>query len=108
VWLRNKLDFYSEQFFASCPTSELQDHTLSSGRDWLFSTYLEAVSIRNTKRHLAVVTGTYMNINISTRKRNTESLLDSSREVCLEENTEKSKYTTCLYIITRMQDKIMI
>jgi hypothetical protein len=45
-----------------------------------------------------------MGKNINAVKKNGEALLEASK-VCPEVNTEK---TTCLYLITKMQDKIII
>jgi hypothetical protein len=42
--------------------------------------------------------------NIDTIKKNTETLIDGSKEVGLQANTEK---TICCYLVTRMQGKIM-
>jgi hypothetical protein len=42
--------------------------------------------------------------NIDTIKKNTETVIDASKEVGLEINVEKTKYMLCL--VTRMQIKI--
>jgi hypothetical protein len=42
--------------------------------------------------------------NIDTIEKNTEILIDASKEVCLEINVEKTKYM--IYLDTRMQVKI--
>jgi hypothetical protein len=43
--------------------------------------------------------------NIDTIKRNTQTLIDPSKEVGLEVNTEKTKYIYC-YLVTRMHRKL--
>jgi hypothetical protein len=43
--------------------------------------------------------------NIDTIKKNTETIIDASKEVGLEANAENTKYM--LYLITRMQGKII-
>jgi hypothetical protein len=43
--------------------------------------------------------------NIGIIKRNTQTLIDASKEVGLEENT--SKLSTCCCLVTRMQGKII-
>jgi hypothetical protein len=47
---------------------------------------------------------TLLGDNIDTIKKNTETLIDASKEVGLEINVEKTKYMSCL--VTRMQVKI--
>jgi hypothetical protein len=42
--------------------------------------------------------------NIDTIKKNTQTLIIASKEVEVEENTEKS---TCCYLVTPMQGKFM-
>jgi hypothetical protein len=45
--------------------------------------------------------------NIDTMNKNTETLIDASKEVGLEVNVEKTKYI-CWCLMTRMQAKIRI
>jgi hypothetical protein len=45
--------------------------------------------------------------NIDTIKKNTQTLMDASKELGLEVNTGRTKYSCCLCLVTRMQDKIM-
>jgi hypothetical protein len=40
-------------------------------------------------------------------KKNTETLIDTSKEVGLEVNAEKTKYMLLYCLVTRMQGKIM-
>jgi hypothetical protein len=43
--------------------------------------------------------------NIDTIKKNTQTLIDASKEIGLEVNTEKTNICSCL--VTKMQGKIM-
>jgi hypothetical protein len=45
---------------------------------------------------------------IDTIQKITETLIDASKEVGLEGNTRKTKYTVCCCLVTRMQGEIMI
>jgi hypothetical protein len=59
-------------------------------------------------RHRLLVYADHVNIlgdNIDTIKENAEILVDASKEVGLEVNTEKTKYM--LLLVSRMQGKIM-
>jgi ABC-type antimicrobial peptide transport system ATPase subunit len=43
--------------------------------------------------------------NINTSKKNTQTLIDPSKKIGLEVNTEITKYTSCL--VTKIQGKII-
>jgi hypothetical protein len=45
--------------------------------------------------------------NIDTTKKNTKTLIDASKDVGLEINVQKTKYTSMLLFVTRMQVKIV-
>jgi hypothetical protein len=45
--------------------------------------------------------------NIDTIEKNTETLIDASKEVGLGINVEKIKYNVCCYLVNRMQVKIV-
>jgi hypothetical protein len=41
------------------------------------------------------------------KRHNTQTLIDASKEVGLEINTEKTKYIVCSSLVNKMQDKVM-
>jgi hypothetical protein len=45
--------------------------------------------------------------NIDIIKKNTETLSGANKEVGIEVNAEKTKYSICCCLVTRMQGKIM-
>jgi hypothetical protein len=63
--IRNRIRFYGEALLPPRPTSKLEDHPLSAVRDCLFNVFAITLhiggrsSIRNLRKHHAVVTGTH-------------------------------------------------
>jgi hypothetical protein len=63
------------------------------------------VGLKLNRTHQLLAYADDMNLlvnNIDTLKKNTETLIDASKEVCLEINVEKTKYCICCYLINRM------
>jgi len=70
---RNKIRFYGEELLAPRPNPKLEDHPLSVTRDWLFNTFAATLhtggrsSIRNLRTRHAVVTGTHLTPDITSK-----------------------------------------
>jgi hypothetical protein len=64
-----------------------------------------------TKSHQLLVYADDVNLlgdNIDTIKKNAQNLIDASKEIGLEVNTEKNKYmSTCCCLVTKMQGTVM-
>jgi hypothetical protein len=66
------------------------------------------VGLKLTRTHQFLAYADDVNLvgdNIDTVKKNTETLIDASKEVGLEVNAEKLRL--CCYLVARMQDKIV-
>jgi hypothetical protein len=64
------------------------------------------VGLKLNRTHQLLIYADDVNLlgdNIDTIKKNTETLIDASKEVGLEINVEKTKYICC-YLVNRMWD----